>query len=179
MPGQLRHIAKAGGVPRIVYIVLAAGSLTREGFTTVFDPVDGRSPLSRVAEALGEREALVVVPPECIDLSCGQAPLALTIVNDQPDRGLSYSLKVALAAIPEDRDFAILFGDLHVDAKMLDRLEKAFSSETDIVYPIGGMSEYPMLLSPAARSAVKALADGDTVEDLLDSTTLRRLGVDV
>jgi CTP:molybdopterin cytidylyltransferase MocA len=166
-------------VPRIVYIVLAAGSLTREGFTTVFDPIDGRSPLARVAEALGEREAFVVVPPECIDLACGQAPLALTIVNDQPDRGLSYSLKVALAAIPEDRDFAILYGDDTVHTETLDRLEKAFTSETDVVFPIGGMSAYPILFSAAARPSVKALADGDTVEQLLDATTLRRVGVDV
>jgi CTP:molybdopterin cytidylyltransferase MocA len=166
------------GVPKIVYVVLAAGSLSREGFVSVFEPVEGRSPLSRVAEALGEREAFVVVPPERIDLACRQAPLALTIVNDQPDRGLSYSLKVALAAVPADRDFAILYGDVPLETATLERLEGAFTAETDVVYPLGETTGgFPILFAASARSAITGLPDGDTIGQVRDNPALRRVGV--
>ena len=166
------------GVPQIVYVVLASGDLTREGLINIFEPVDGRSALARVAEALGEREAFVVVPPEKIDEACRQAPLALTIVNDQPDRGLSYALKVGLAAIPADRDFAILYGDVSLDAATLDRLEAAFTGESDVVYPANGASAgYPVLFSSRARSAVTSLADGDTIDQARDNPSLQRVAV--
>jgi CTP:molybdopterin cytidylyltransferase MocA len=165
-------------VPQIVYVVLASGSLTREGFVSIFEPVDGRSPLARVAEALGEREAFVVVPPERIDIACQQAPLALTIVNDQPDRGLSYSLKVALAAVPADRDFAILYGDVPLQTARLEQLENAFTDETDIVYPLDGTTPgYPVLFSARARSAVAKLADGDTIDQARDNASFRSAAV--
>jgi CTP:molybdopterin cytidylyltransferase MocA len=165
-------------VPKIVYVVLASGSLTREGFSSIFEPVDGRSPLARVAAALGEREAFVVVPPECIDLACSQAPLALTIVNDQPERGLSYSLKVALAALPTDRDFAILFGDVPLEAATLERLESAFTGESDVVYPLAGTADgYPVIFSSRARSAIAGLADGDTIDQARDNPSLHRVAV--
>jgi CTP:molybdopterin cytidylyltransferase MocA len=167
-------------VPQIVYVVLASGDLTREGFINIFEPVDGRSALARVAEALGEREAFVVVPPERIDLACQQAPLALTIVNDQPDRGLSYALKVGVAAIPADRDFAILYGDADLDAATLDRLEAAFTGESDVVYPVAaGNPGYPVLFAARARTAITSLANGDTIDQARDNPALQRLAVEV
>ena len=166
------------GVPKIVYVVLASGSLTRECFISIFEPVEGRSQLSRVAQALGEREAFVVVPPEKIDLACQQAPLALTIVNDQPERGMSYALKVAVAALPTDRDFAILYGDVALEESTLDRLESAFNDETDVVYPTEGTSAgYPVLFAARARSAITGLADGDTIDQARDNPSLRRVAV--
>jgi CTP:molybdopterin cytidylyltransferase MocA len=165
-------------VPKIVYIVLASGSLTREGFLQIFEPVDGRSALGRVAETLGEREAFVVVPPEKIEVACQQAPLLLTIGNDQPDRGLSYGLKVALAAIPPDRNFAVLYGDVPLDVAMLERLEDAFTDETDVVYPTGGPTPgYPLLFGPAARSAILALPNGDSIDQVRENTALRRVAI--
>ena len=163
---------------QIVYVVLASGSLTREGFVSVFELIDGVSPLARVAQALGEREAFVVVPPERIDIACRQAPLALTIVNDQPDRGLSYSLKVALAALPADRNFAILYGDVPLRTDRLERLENAFTDETDVVYPIDGVNPgYPVLFSARARAIVATLADGDTIDQARDHADLRHVAV--
>jgi CTP:molybdopterin cytidylyltransferase MocA len=167
-------------VPQIVYVVLASGDLTREGLVNIFEPVEGRSALARVAEALGEREAFVVVPPEKIDQACQQAPLCLTISNDQPDRGLSYALKVGLAAIPADRDFAILYGDVNLDAARLDRLEDAFTGESDVVYPAeAGAAGYPVLFSSRARAAIMSLANGDTIDQARDNPTLTRVAVDV
>ena len=163
-------------MPQIVYVVLASGDLTREGLINIFEPTDGRSALARVAEALGEREAFVVVPPEKIDEACRQAPLALTIVNDQPDRGLSYALKVGLAAIPADRDFAILYGDLKVDAATLDKLEAAFTADSDVVYPTAGPG-YPVLFAARARSAITSLADGDTIDQARYNPSLSRVAV--
>jgi CTP:molybdopterin cytidylyltransferase MocA len=165
-------------VPQIVYVVLASGDLTREGLINIFEPVDGRSALARVAAALGEREAFVVVPPEKIDEACRQAPLALTIVNDQPDRGLSYALKVGLAAIPADRDFAILYGDVNLDAATLDRLEAAFTGESDVVYPVeDSTAGYPVLFAARARSAITSLANGDTIDQARDNPSLSRVAV--
>lgn len=165
-------------MPHIVYVVLASGSPGREGFTSIFEPVEGQSPLSRVAEALGEREAFVVVPPERIDVACRQAPLALTIVNDQPERGVSHALKVALAAVPADRDFAILYGDVPLAAATLDRLEQAFTPDTDVVYPSDGTTAgYPVLFAARARPAIASLADGDTIDQARDNPALRRVAV--
>jgi CTP:molybdopterin cytidylyltransferase MocA len=172
------HRREGAGVSQIVYVVLASGSLTREGFASIFEPVEGRSPLSRVAEALGEREAFVVVPPERIDVACAQAPLALTIVNDQPDRGVSYALKVALSALPADRDFAILYGDVPLEAAMLERLERAFDGQSDVVYPQDGAGGgYPVIFAARARAAVEKLADGDTIDQARDHPSLRRVAV--
>jgi CTP:molybdopterin cytidylyltransferase MocA len=166
-------------VSQIVYVVLASGDLTRESLVNIFEPLDGRSALARVAEALGEREAFVVVPPEKIDQACQQAPLALTISNDQPDRGLSYALKVGLAAIPADRDFAILYGDVKLETATLERLEAAFTGESDVVYPVDGTSAgYPVLFSSRARSAITSLANGDTIDHARDNPALKRVAVD-
>ncbi len=150
------------------------------GFEKVFEPLNGRSPLQRIAEALGEREAFVVVPPERIDRAVQQAPSALTIANDQPQRGMSYSLKVALAALPPDRDFAVLLGDMPcIDDALLQRIERGFGDDADVAYPIGadGVPGHPVVFAARAREAVAVLPDGDTLSQARDAKSLSRKAV--
>lgn len=164
----------------IVYVVLAAGETARPGLAAVFEPFEGRSPLARVAAALGERETLVVVPPDRIDDAVGAAPLALTIANDQPGRGLSYSVKVALAAIPPDRNFAILLADMpHVTGELLARVEECFGDEADVAFPAdsAGAAGYPIVFAARARRTLEALPDGDTLGLARDSSALSRVVV--
>jgi len=167
-------------VRKIVYIVLAAGASSRMGFDKVFEPLEGRSPLERIASALGERDAFVVVPPERIDDAVRQAPLALTIVNDQPARGMSYSLKVALNALPPDRHFAVLLGDMPlVDEPLLEAIERGFGDEADVAYPVdaGGQPGHPVLFAARARAAIAALPDGDTLSTARDAQSLARVAI--
>jgi CTP:molybdopterin cytidylyltransferase MocA len=95
---------------RTAAVILAAGASARFGSPKQDVRIGGRSMLHMVADAAREaglEPALAVVPPGL------RVPDRVTpVVNADPAAGISRSLRLGLAAVPEDADAAmILLGD--------------------------------------------------------------------
>jgi molybdenum cofactor cytidylyltransferase len=130
---------------KIAGVVLAAGQSRRMGARNkLLAEIDGVAMVRRVVEAVVASKAdpvLVVTGHEAGRVREALAGLAVSFV-DNPDfeEGISASLRHGLAALPADRDGALVcLGDMpRVDAAMLDRLIAAFAPETgkDICVPV-------------------------------------------
>ena len=98
---------------RTAAIVLAAGAGSRFGGGKLLAQLDGRPLLDHVLGAIddcGLALTIVVVGPDSADLAAfAQARDARVIVNPQPERGLSSSVRVGLAAVEaHDVDAALI-----------------------------------------------------------------------
>jgi CTP:molybdopterin cytidylyltransferase MocA len=148
---------------RIAAVVLAAGAGSRFGGRKLLAPVEGRPILQHVLERLesaGVAEVVVVVGDEADELETGidWGP-ARRVVNPAPDRGLSSSLKVGIAALPDDAEAALItLGDqpllpARAVRALLDAEER---EDRPIVVPVygNGAGRNPVLLRREAFTLV-------------------------
>lgn len=95
---------------RTAAVILAAGASTRFGSPKQLATVDGATMLERVvalARASGLSPIIAVLPS-----SIEPPPGAVAVHNDHAAEGLSRSLRLGIAAVPEDAQAAvILLGD--------------------------------------------------------------------
>lgn len=160
-----------------VYVVLAAGESRRMGFDKTVTPLGLRSPLARVAEALGRRRALIVVPPNLSDEAARIAPAARIVVNREQARGMAHSLHLALSLIERESPFGVLLGDMpSMTEATIGRTEAMLCGDADVAFPVdlAGTPGHPVLFSARARPIVEALPDGDTLRIARDDASLRR-----
>jgi molybdenum cofactor cytidylyltransferase len=160
-----------------VYVVLAAGESRRMGFDKTVTPLGFRSPLVRVVEALGQRRALIVVPPHLSDEAARIAPTARLIINREQARGMTHSLHLALASIARESSFGVLLGDMPcMTEATIERTEAMLGADVDVAFPVDadGTAGHPVLFSARARPIVEALPDGDTLRIARDHASLRR-----
>jgi len=166
----------------VIYVVLAAGESRRMGFAKVFTPLAGAgAPLERIAALLEARGAVVVVPPERRADARRMAPDMRVVLNAEPERGMTHSLLLGLAAVPQDSPFGVLLGDKpFLRRSTLERMERALDG-FDVAYPVdaAGVPGHPVLFSPRARGLVDALPDGDTISVVRDDPSLQRRIVEV
>jgi molybdenum cofactor cytidylyltransferase len=121
---------------RVAAIVLAAGRSTRMGGPNKLLAEIGRRPLVRIAveEALASRAkpVIVVTGHQREEVENALSGLSVRVVHN-PDfaQGLGGSLKAGIAAVPADRDGAIVcLGDMpQVNAGLIDRLIAAFDPD--------------------------------------------------
>jgi CTP:molybdopterin cytidylyltransferase MocA len=101
-------------VGAVAALILAAGQSRRFGSAKQLARLEGRTLLEHVvarAAAAGLRPVLAVVPPWLDPPSVAGEP-PLLVANPHPERGLSHSLRLGLAALPSETDAAvILLGD--------------------------------------------------------------------
>lgn len=95
---------------QVAAVILAAGASTRFGSQKQLVRIGGRTMLENVvdrAREVGLERVIAVVPPG-LAIPDG----VVRVVNDEPEAGLSRSLRLGLAAVPPDADAAlILLGD--------------------------------------------------------------------
>ena len=103
---------------RVQVVVLAAGAGTRFGGDKLSALLDGRPILQHVLDAIataGADEPIVVVPPSRLEAAAIDWRGAKRVVNPDPARGLSSSVRVAwsaaLAGSSEANAVLILLGD--------------------------------------------------------------------
>ncbi len=141
----------------IAALVLAAGRSTRMGAVNKLIAEIGGKPLVRIAaeQALASRASPVIVVTghehEKVEAALVGLPVKL-VHNPDYAEGLGTSLKVGIAAVPEDVDGAIVcLGDMpQVDAALIDKLITAFDPEHGalvVVPSIGGRRGNPVLWS--------------------------------
>jgi molybdenum cofactor cytidylyltransferase len=162
----------------VTCVLLAAGLSRRYGGNKLLERgADGRMLFERPLQACGAYPVLAVALAAVgIELHDAGVPVVL---SDNPDRGMSYSLKCANARIDPEHAIAVVPADLALlDAAELDALIAALGN-ADLVYPrrSDGCAGDPMLLSPRARRFIDDLHDGDTIADLRELPELQTLAV--
>lgn len=163
---------------RVAAVVLAAGDSSRFGSPKQLAPFAGGTMLEAVI-ATARRAGLdpvIVVAPSGLSLT-GDVMLA---PNDDPSAGLSRSLRIGLAAVPEATPAVILLGDQPTVAPShLLHLLGARGSTPIVATQAGGILAPPVLLEPAAF-ALAARVEGDRgLRDLLRSRPDEVTTVDV
>ena len=149
------------------------------GRQKLLEPIDGRPMIRRAVDAAAGWPTVVVASAAVAELL---RDAAVRIVrNDEPDRGMSHSLRLADAAIAPDEPIAVLLGDLpDCDARAIARVVDAYDAAADVVVPrVGTRLGHPVVFGPAARARIAALPDGDALHTLRDDPGLRRRIVDV
>ena len=137
-------------------VILAAGSSTRFGSPKQIARIDGITMLERVI-ALARDAALqpiiAVVPPHL-----GVPPDVMAVRNDAPGQGMSRSLRMGFAAVPEDVEGAlVLLGDqptMAVDSVM--RVMAAVRDDSLVIAASArGLLAPPILVMRAAFHLVE------------------------
>ena len=130
----------------VAAVILAAGASSRFGSPKPVARVGSRTMLGVVADvatAAGLTPVLVVAP------SGLQAPETVTVVpNDAPELGMSRSLQLGLAAVPPDRDAAVvlLADQPSVDVVLLQRLLGSRGAASVVATGADGRIGPPVLL---------------------------------
>jgi molybdenum cofactor cytidylyltransferase len=109
-------VTNANASPAATAVVLAAGSATRFGSVKLLAPLNGRPVLQHVLDALaaaGVSDVVVVLGRDAGALEGAiEWRAERRITNTDPDRGLSSSVAIGLAAVPEGAAAAlIVLGD--------------------------------------------------------------------
>ena len=142
---------------RIAAVVLAAGRSTRMGAINKLIAEIGGKPLVRIAaeQALASRASPVIVVTgherERVEAALNGLPVRV-VHNPDYAEGLGTSLKVGIAAVPENADGAIIcLGDMpQVNAALIDKLITALNPEKGalvVVPSIAGRRGNPVVWS--------------------------------
>jgi molybdenum cofactor cytidylyltransferase len=167
---------KTGRVPTIsgmTIVILAAGTARRMGSQKLLLPIDGRPMIAHVLAAAAGWPLLVVTGADVEPLL---GPALRSVRNDAPERGMSYSLALADAAIAGSGPIAVLLADLpDITPAAVAAVLGAYDEAVDVVVPRSGDTfGHPVVFGPRARRKIAALPDGDTIRSLRDDPSLRR-----
>jgi molybdenum cofactor cytidylyltransferase len=158
----------------VTCVVLGAGESKRMGRPKLLLAFGERTLIERAIAACACFET-VIVASERVASTIPPAPRRQVIVNHEPRRGMTHSLRLADAAVDRTRALLVLPGDLpFVDAALIERV--AHAPEADVAYPVcGHRPGHPVRFSPRARALLPRLADGDTLRLLRDEPSLTRV----
>lgn len=159
------------------YVVLAAGESTRMGFDKTVSRHGDVAPLERIARALSERPVVLVVPSRLRSIAAQMMPRATLVANDEPQRGMTHSLKMGLRAVEATLPSGVLLGDMPAMTEAtLARTELLFERDVDVAFPTdrAGTPGHPVLFSPRARRVIESLQDGDTLRQARNDVSLVR-----
>jgi len=150
-----------------VRVVLAAGAARRFGSAKLLATFDGRTLIARALDACGDAPSIVVANHE-IALHVAASTKRRVIINTEPERGMTYSLKLADSCLPADAAIAVLLADLpYVTRALVDRVVACYSPSVDVVSPEhDGRPAHPVIFGPRARALLGGIADGDTLREL-------------
>ena len=162
----------------LTVVVLAAGRSQRFGSDKLLHPLpDGATLVQRALRACGEFPSLIVCSPalEAHVRSLG----ARRIVNSVPERGMSYSLRLADALIDPLHDLAVLPADLPlVRAEDVARIVASLRG-ADVTYPVrsDGTPGHPVVFSSRMRPAIRELADNEPIARLRERAGIARRSI--
>jgi CTP:molybdopterin cytidylyltransferase MocA len=148
------------------------------GRPKLLERIGGRTLIARALAAAGARPVVVVASAAvAAELEASGAAAGVRVVrNDEPDRGMNHSLRLANDAIPAGEPIAVLLADLpDCDAAAVDRVVNAYDERADVVVPRAGERfGHPVVFGPAARREIARLGDGDGLHRVRDAAALRR-----
>jgi molybdenum cofactor cytidylyltransferase len=155
-------------------VILAAGGARRMGQQKLLMPIDGQPMIERIITA-AQAWPLVVVAGDAVARALGHTRLCIAR-NDAPERGMSHSLKLGNALVPDAEPIAVLLADLpDITSASIGRVLDAYDDTVDVVVPrCADRFAHPVVFGPWARQKIAALDDGDTIGRLRDDASLRR-----
>jgi len=148
-------------------VILAAGASTRFGSPKQLAPFGAGTVLDavvRLASEAGLRPIVVVLP------SAVPPPAGVTaVVNDAPGEGMSRSLRLGLAAVPEEATAAvILLGDQPTVAPtVVSQLLSARGERPIVAARAAGLLGPPVLLERTAFGMAAATTGDQGLRDLI------------
>lgn len=174
------------GIPdeRAVAVVLAAGRGSRFGGGKLLADLDGRPLVAHVvaAAAAAGLEALVVVPPGGAVESAARTAGAGTVVNPDPDAGLSTSLAVGLAALPPATAAAVvlLADQPTLDPATIRAVLAAHRAEPEVPWRAryADGSGHPVILPRSVWGLVGAVRGDVGARDVLPALRTREVTID-
>jgi molybdenum cofactor cytidylyltransferase len=148
-------------------VILAAGASTRFGSPKQLAPFGDGTLLDAVvrrASDVGLRPIVVVLPS-----ALPPPPGVIAVVNDMPDEGLSRSLRLGLAAVPEEVSAAmILLGDQPtVSPEILLQLLDARGERPIVASRAAGLLGPPVLVERSAFEMASATTGDQGLRDLI------------
>jgi len=150
-------------------VILAAGTGSRFGGQKLLALLDGKPLIAHVVAAVAHLPTVVVGPPE---LEPHIYPARL-IENLAPERGMAHSLRLAHGAIVANDGLLVLLGDMPYVTRELVNCVLEAGLDHDVAYPArDGIGGHPVFFSPAARTRIVGLMDGDTLRSLRDDPNL-------
>ena len=153
-------------------VILAAGTSSRMGAQKLLMPFRGRPMIEHAIAAAQGWRPLVVAGAEVFEFLSGREGLEL-VRNDEPERGLSHSLRLADRFLPEQFAMIVLLGDKPMITPALIDAVAAAAGEADIAYPArGDQPGHPVWISGRARRRIADLPDGDTLRLLREQPGL-------
>lgn len=159
----------------LIVVVLAAGESKRFGSQKLLHPLaDGDTLLARAIRARGTYDAVVVTRSVLRDRA--QALGARVVINDEPQRGMAHSLRLANAAIDAEAAILVLPADLLlIEPEHAARIVAA-ANGNDVVHPLraDGTPGHPVYFSPPARALIGQLRDNEPIARVRDDHRLVR-----
>lgn len=159
----------------LTVVILAAGQSKRFGSQKLLHKLEANDSLfERALRAAGTFDTLVVCSEATLPLA--HALHARAIVNHEPQRGMSHSLRLANTAIDRDRPILVLPADLlRVEPHHVADVAAA-AEDADVVHPIrsDGTPGHPVYFSARARALIAQLRDGEPIAKLRDHPELTR-----
>lgn len=151
----------------VAAVILAAGASSRYGTPKAAVRIGSRTMLGVVADTAiaAGLDPLIVVAPSSL-----QAPeTAIVVRNDEPERGLSRSLQLGLAAVPPDAEAAIvlLADQPTVDVPLLQDLDGWRGGSPIVATRADGVVGPPVLLEREAFGLVDGLVGNVGLRELL------------
>jgi molybdenum cofactor cytidylyltransferase len=156
-------------------VILAAGIAERFGSQKLLHPLDGGDTLlARAVRAAAIYPAFVVCS-EAVEAHARTLG-ATTVRNDAPERGMSYSLRLADAAIDPMDAIAVMPADLLLVTPEHVMRVVTRSKRFDVTYPAraDGAPGHPVVFSFQARRRIRDLRDNEPIAHLRDGTGLSR-----
>ena len=163
-------------------IVLAAGASTRMGRPKALEPWRGRPFVAHcIALAAGCSPIVVVSGAAALPASATEG--AEVVRNEDWAQGQMSSLRVGLAAIPEDRAVLVLTVDRpHIRPDVIAALVDAWKCEPDTIWQprIGERRGHPILYPADVACLLATSAEHETQRDVLSrpEVAARRRTVD-
>jgi molybdenum cofactor cytidylyltransferase len=158
----------------VTCVILAAGLSRRFGSNKLLErDAYGVMLVERALEACSDFPVVAVTLRETAGVL---RDLDVSIVlNPEPDRGMSHSLKLANATIDPTHAIAVLPADLALISPEDVRAIVSGLGAADVAYPVrDGVAGHPVVFGPRARARIPELHDGDTISDLRDAEELSR-----
>ena len=169
-------------------VVLAAGLATRMRGEKLLLPFMNSTILEAVLDACAGWPTVVVTSagiteavPRLRAARSARDDMLTVLVNEAPQRGMTFSLRMANRAIDPDRSIAVLLGDKPlVTAKLIDAVLNALENDVDVAFPVrGDVAGHPVAFSASARALINTLGDGDTLKELRDDKRLVRRPLEI
>ncbi len=136
------------------------------GFDKAVIRIGTLAPLERISLVLGRRASAVVVPTRLQDVARTMMPRSRIVLNDEPTRGMTHSLRLALRDLSPNEPFGVLLGDMPaMTESTIARTERLLEPHVDVAFPTDRKDTpgHPVLFSARTRAIVEALPEGDTL----------------